>query len=362
LLLQYKQIIDNAMLKKITDTLTSRVARNLYFWLVVGCMRITGYEVPYTPGEGFYCLLFLAILLVLIYLNNLVLVPRLLARKKYILYLLSIAATIYACAYASARLIEYQYKYHPDISPFKTVWAPFGKEAILEEHMMLVIHAFMFLIYVFIFTLCWYANDYRRKQKEVQKVKQQQTETELRFLKDQLNPHFLFNTLNNLYGLSLKGGNEVSQPILQLSYILRYLLYESNTELASFGREKQIMQAYIELELLRLSDLDNINFSITADADYTVPPLLWLPVLENVFKHSRHRDSEIEFRCSVANGMFHIFSRNSYEMQPAQQEGQGGIGMSNLRKRLELLYPGRYTMTTGPADGYYIADIKIQLA
>lgn len=351
------------MLNKITKPLASRAARNMYFWLVVAGIRITGYEVPYTIKEGLYCLAYMAVLLLLVYLNNLVLVPRLLARKKFILHLLAVVAVVYGCAFVSAELVDYQYKYHPGISLFKTVWVPFSKEAILEEHMMLVIHAFMFLIYVFIFTLCWYANDYRRKQKEVQKVKQQQTETELRFLKDQLNPHFLFNTLNNLYGLSLKGGAEVSQPILQLSAILRYLLYESNTQLVLFSREQQIMQAYIELELLRLSELEHVNFSINSDHDHMVPPLLWLPVLENVFKHSRHTsgNSTIEFKCYMANGVYHIFSKNSYNAQATQQAGQGGIGMTNLRKRLELLYPDRYTIAAVPADAYYIVDIKIHL-
>ncbi len=351
------------MLKRFTGIIFSRLSRNIVFWLVVGCIRVSGYEVPYTAGEAVYCLCFFVFLAAALYLNNLVLIPRLLAKKKYILYPISVMLLTLLASFLSVALLEFQRAHHPGISPFKSVWIPFAHEALAEHDTLVAIHVFMFLVYILIFTLCWYANDYSRKQKEVQRVKQQQTETELRFLKDQLNPHFLFNTLNNLYGLSLQGGNTVSQPILQLSAILRYLLYESNTERVSFSREKQVMQAYIELELLRLSDLDNVMFTINADKEYSVPPLLWLPVLENVFKHSRHSagESDIEFKCYILNNTLHIFSCNSHDVVAAASAKAGGIGMENLKKRLQLLYPGKHTIVTQDSEGQYVVDIKVEL-
>ncbi|MBS1777924.1 MAG: histidine kinase [Bacteroidetes bacterium] len=350
------------MWKKIINTAFSRLARNIYFWLIIILTRFSNYEFSYSLAELSYFSILFVLLLGLLYLNNLVFIPFLLARKRYVKYFISISITLAASVYASVLIIEQQALYHPDINIFKTAWVPVLQRAIKEPPVLAFVHTFLFIVYLLIFTLLWYANDYRRKQNEVTVIKKRQLEIELDFLKNQLNPHFLFNTLNNLYALALKKTDTTPNAILQLSSILRYLLYESNTTKVSFRREKEIMNAYIELELLRLSDIDNVTFTINADRDYMVPPLLWLPVLENIFKHGRNNSAaDIEYRCFILNEEFQIYSRNGYDASMGNVNNIGGIGMENLRKRLQLLYPGKYTLDITADANEYIVDLKLSL-
>jgi len=346
--------------KKIAPLLFGRTARNLYFWGAVTYIRLSNFDYGYSVDEVIYCLALLLPLLTGIYLNNLLLIPRLLERKKYLPYFAINIALLFADMFYSLRIIKQQL-HHPEIAIYKTVWVPMSKEALNELPVLGMIHVMAHGFLILVFALCWYARDYSIKKREIAAIRKQQMETELAFLKSQLNPHFLFNTLNNLYGLTLKGtGGAASGAILQLSAILRYLLYESNVPLVSFKREQEIMQAYIELELLRLPEMDNLVFSMNADRDYMVPPLLWLPVLENVFKHSRYSaNAAIEFRCYIRDHEMHMFAQNNYD--PGTQAEKGGIGMDNLRKRLQLLFPGKHSIESSQNDSLYSLDIKIQL-
>jgi hypothetical protein len=347
------------VLKRILALLTGRLARNIYFWTAVLLIRFSNFDYGYSVSELLYCFALLLPLFCGIYLNNLLLIPRFLEQRRYLLFFGINILVLLADTWYSLAILRQQLQ-HPEVSVFKTIWAPISKDALNEFPVLGVIH---FLIHGFVFlvfALFWYASDYRKKKREIAEVRKQQTETELAFLKSQLNPHFLFNTLNNLYGLTLKNNGEASGALLQLSAILRYLLYESNTSRVPFQREQEIMQAYIELELLRLPEMDNVVFAIHADGDYLVPPLLWLPLLENLFKHSRYSpQATIEFRCNIQQGLLQLYACNSFE--PAAPVTHGGIGMDNLRKRLQLLYPGRHEISLQQNDDLYIADIKIQL-
>lgn len=350
------------MWQKIKGIISSRFARNIYFWLIAIIARLSGFDFRYTATEILYFIILLLPLLAVIYLNNVVYIPRLLIRKHRLLFLLATSATILCMAWISGVVILHQIDVHPEIDIYKTEWVTLTKDATTTLALTVFVHAVIFSLFVLIFSLFWYLNDYSVKKKALEEAQKKQMETELSFLKNQLNPHFLFNTLNNLYGLSMKGSPAASESILQLSAILRYLLYESNAPLISFRREREIMQAYIELELLRLSELENITFSIHADGEYNVPPLLWLPVLENVFKHTRHHaDAEIEYTCHISKGEMHIRSRNSAETTSTTPRRDGGIGLTNLRKRLQLLYPGRHTFSAGHTNDAYIVDINITL-
>lgn len=184
---------------------------------------------------------------------------------------------------------------------------------------------------------------------------------ELAFLKSQINPHFLFNTLNNLYALTLKKSDEAPETILKLSNIMRYILYESNVEYASSEREKEVMQSYIDIELLRLPDSASVQFSIIIDQAQNVPPLLWLPVVENVFKHSRTtKQTEIDFRFTIKNNTLTMYSKNNIGLNTTDNKA-GGIGLTNLKKRLEILYPGKHHIDVSRADNYFIIEVKIDL-
>ena len=208
-------------------------------------------------------------------------------------------------------------------------------------------------------------HDHARQRQAALLAQQRQLQTELDFLKAQINPHFLFNTLNNLYALALKKSAQSPDAILKLSAILRYLLYDSNTSTVSFDKEKEIMEAYIDIELLRLDSSELVAISIEADQPYQIPPLLWLPILENVFKHGTRTMAEgnaVSFRFEILQNTLTIYAQNKEKLVSNVQPEQGGIGLSNLGKRLELLYPGKHTLAISRENNDYISQLTIALA
>ncbi|UOG74375.1 sensor histidine kinase [Hymenobacter tibetensis] len=198
-------------------------------------------------------------------------------------------------------------------------------------------------------------NDYLRQQRNRREQERQQLLTELAMLKTQINPHFLFNTLNNIYSLTSRKSDKAPEAVLRLAEIMRYLLYESSTDTVPLSREIQHLNSFLDLQRLRLSASaqDAIRFEVTGaapDSAHPVAPLLLLPLVENAFKHgdltarpvavhiSLNLTTEGLLRFSVLNYVAPADAERELPVQP------GGVGLVNLRRRLELLYPGRYTL------------------
>lgn len=199
---------------------------------------------------------------------------------------------------------------------------------------------------------------------------------QLETLKAQLHPHFLFNTLNSIYGMSLTGAKETPAFILRLSDMMRYVLYECKGNQVPLEKDIHFLSNYLEMEKKRYPQAD-IQFDIDGPFDGTVAPLLLIPFVENSFKHGAHRvvDSAFirgEVRVSGAVGadeagmgrgtelIFHL--RNSVlPVTPQQKTPYGGVGIENVRKRLALYYPGRFDLQINTDDAIYSVDLKIQL-
>ncbi len=358
------------IIKKIYRFLGSRLARNAYLWICIvfilsnNDVRDRKYEdTVYYTGIFFTTL----VVFVFTYLNNLILVPKYLARKKRGMFLLlgGVSLVVFSFIYISVlklMVIRYPqievYQFSLITSPVSTSWLPAD---IFFDIQTLI---FALFIWQLALTLAWYANDYTRQQKALEEIKKKQVETELHFLKNQINPHFLFNTLNNLYSLALKKSDKNPDAILRLSSILRYLLYDSNVHLVSSEKETEIMRAYIDLELLRLPADGNFTFDIDTDKTYLLPPLLWMPILENIFKHATGIIADkyfINYNFSILNNVLRIRSRNNRKNKNTTNDKEGGIGLTNLHKRLELLYPGRFTINTDVNTDFYAIDVEIKL-
>ncbi|MBP6812217.1 MAG: histidine kinase [Saprospiraceae bacterium] len=167
-------------------------------------------------------------------------------------------------------------------------------------------------------------------------------ETELNFLKSQINPHFLFNTLNNIYSLARKKSDDTADVVVKLSKLLRFVLYESQRGTITIGREIQFLNDYIELEKIRYDDRLDLRFVHTAtNLDAHIMPLMLVPLVENAFKHGASETTQkafihIELRQEGQELIFEV--ENSFEQENAI-EIRDGIGLKNLRRRLELLYP-----------------------
>lgn len=198
--------------------------------------------------------------------------------------------------------------------------------------------------------------------------KQAVLQAELHFLKGQLHPHFLFNALNNLYALSLDNAPQTPGTILGLSNILRYMLYECTAEQVLLKRDIEVLYDYIELERLRYEDRLELNVT-AADrtGDVEIAPLLMLPLVENAFKHGAAETTDtpwinIELFVSGEELAFKISNSKPEQAFTDNQKPAGEIGLRNLRKRLELLYPGKHTFRYFDEGDCFIAELNVQLA
>lgn len=184
---------------------------------------------------------------------------------------------------------------------------------------------------------------------------------EYNFLKAQVNPHFLFNTLNNIYGLIMKGDNRRSAHLVsRLSELLRYILYDSNNETMPLRREVALLEDYIELEKVRLNQIQVSFKTQIDDQDYQIAPLLLMPLLENAFKFSNDvPGSQIKICLDVCNGQLQFSLDNTID-EERENTNSGGIGIGNLKKRLELYYPG-YRYEQQIDSGTYVVRLNLSL-
>jgi len=186
-----------------------------------------------------------------------------------------------------------------------------------------------------------YSISQRMRERERLLIKEK-LETELNFLKSQINPHFLFNTLNNIYSLARKKSDDTAEVVVKLSKLLRFVLYESQRGEITIDREIQFLNDYIELEKIRYDDRLNIRFRhTTTDIAIRITPLMLVPLVENAFKHGASETTEkafIHIELHQAGQALTFEVENTFE-QESSPEIREGIGLKNLRRRLELLYP-----------------------
>ncbi|MBI5370997.1 MAG: sensor histidine kinase [Sphingobacteriales bacterium] len=187
---------------------------------------------------------------------------------------------------------------------------------------------------------------------------------ELSFLKSQTNPHFLFNTLNNLYGSAVQGSSQTADAILRLSEILRFMLYESDQAFIPVGKELKIIREYIELERMRYDQTLMITMEAEIDDEQRlIPPLLLMPLVENAFKHGVSDTLEhpfIHIRLQVLSSSIRFEVRNSKSSAVRDNESNGRIGLGNLRRQLELLF-AEYSLDITDEPASYSVKLFINL-
>jgi len=198
-----------------------------------------------------------------------------------------------------------------------------------------------------------------------QQLRIEKQAAELNYLKSQTNPHFLFNTLNNIYALARVRSDQTPEMILRLSKILRYMLYEAGGSYIAIEQELKIIEDYISLEKLRYDDSLRINFNYNVeDMKQALPPLLLIPLVENAFKHgaaeTRHQPF-VDIHLSVARRQLAFYVKNSAEGLDAEGKVKENIGLSNLKRQLELLYTD-YEVLLEQRDTEFSATLKINLA
>ncbi len=206
----------------------------------------------------------------------------------------------------------------------------------------------------------WY-----RKERNNQQLRQETTRAELRLLKAQIHPHFLFNTLNNLYALTLRQSAHAPEVVLKLAALMHYMLDECNASQIPLQNEIQAIESYIELEKLRYGNRLQVTMQVTGDlSGKTSPPLLLIPFVENAFKHGSSRQTSqvyINIVAQVLDQMLVFTVTNSRDDVPPPVTRFDGIGLLNARKRLSLLFPNQHTLLIHPEKDRYEVELTIPL-
>ena len=221
------------------------------------------------------------------------------------------------------------------------------------------------IVYFLFITACKYFKDgYISQHVEAQK-KEQQLQAEVNHLKSQIAPHFLFNTLNNLYGLSVEKSDQLPDLLLRLSNFLRHSLYEAQKPVVPINDELNVLKSYINLESVRMEDNLKLVFdnSVPQNAPYHIAPLILIVFMENAFKHAKlvqFAAVDIHIQTMMKNEWFSIVIRNNYNKD--QIKSVNGIGLANVIRRLELLYPnGLHQLTICQDDIYFEISLQMQL-
>lgn len=195
-----------------------------------------------------------------------------------------------------------------------------------------------------------------------QEIEAEKNKAELALYKAQINPHFLFNTLNTLYALVLSGSDKTESAFVKFSGILRYMYSQSGSELIPAERELDYIRQYVDLQKLRLNRHTQVNLAIDmVDKQVLIPPMILITFVENVFKYGTSSDTDCTVYIHICVDEDRLLLETENTVMRRREDGNQGIGIANCRKRLELLYPGRYELWVGESDNQYKTYLTIRL-
>ena len=198
----------------------------------------------------------------------------------------------------------------------------------------------------------------RRSETEREKVR-----AELAYLKQQINPHFLFNTLNAIYAYTISASTPASEAVLKLSSILRYMLYETRRDKVPLADEIAVVRDYIALQRLRMTDKTEVEFTMSGDAGpYLIEPMLLIPILENAFKYGVDSVSSsfVHIAAEIAGGVFVFRVSNRIVRDAPASDSDSGIGIRNIRRRLDIIYGRDYSLLTERRDGNFYITLELR--
>ena len=292
---------------------------------------------------------------VIFYINYLWLIDRVLFRKKpvqFILYNVLLIVVANVAIYLVHRMII------PDEFLFRRPGGPRPpRPGLMQWQDSITLALIVGLSIAIKMTQKWIVTEKERKQLE-----QERTEAELKNLKNQLNPHFLFNTLNALYGLVLTKSDKTESAFIQFSDILKYMYTQTTLDTIPICNEIEYIRQYVDLQSLRLNRHTHIDFHTeTDDEQAQIPPMILITFVENAFKYGTSSDVDctIYIQIAVKEGVLHFETENT--IMKEKKEPTPAIGIENCRKRLELLYPGRFSLTTGREGNQFKTRLTIQL-
>jgi len=275
---------------------------------------------------------YLSILLVIVYVNNLVLLPFFIKKRWYIIYVF----VFVAISFFATQL-------------YCNVFAQCGCSIMkcLSDYL------WQTLVPLIFFSFIWMLYRFLDKQEEVEHIKQEHLEMELKFLKSQINPHVLFNNLNTIYSYALEKPKETPELILMLSDNLKHVLYESNAKTVSLEKELQFIDNYMTFQGIRTEGVKQIKYTKDISSNQKqIAPLLLICIIENAFKHST-LGSDISVSIMEKNGVLECVCLNDYDKEKVTTE-DFKIGLQNLEKRLQLIYKEDYKLEVFKDEVYKV--------
>lgn len=319
----------------------------LLFMLIAGTQK----GVFFSLSNQAINLLFFA---TIVYVNILYLIPKYLSQKKFFTYFVFLIAL--ALLITPIKLFIFHFKWEP--------YPSLQNELYNDQDRYYIMSVFVAASS----TILKIIGDWLKHEREKQDLEKQNIQSELKFLKSQINPHFLFNTLNSIYALALKKSDNAPEMVIKLSEMLRYMLYECNEKKVTLEKEINYIQNYMSLEKIRHGDKLNIQFNVIGNPQgHMVSPLMFVPFLENAFKHgaSNHLDTGfIESRLEIKNNDILFFIENS---KPAaipeinHKVKSGGIGLNNVKRRLNIIYPSKHALNIAEKPNSYEVNLILNL-
>jgi hypothetical protein len=301
------------------------------------------------PIPGLFFTLAGFIHLFIFYFNAFYLIPRLLNRRWWWLYIIASAILI---------ISSFQLKYH-----LLLWWFP----DVLND---MLAYKFVFApsIGIFVISIVYRkVVDKMISDRKQQKIEAEQLSTELKFLRSQISPHFLFNVLTNLVSLARKKSDQMEPSLIMLSELMRYMLYDTQGKKVALGKEVSYLNNYIELQKLRFGNDVEIKYEVDPGiekGDYTIEPMLLIPFVENAFKHgvAHQGHPKISISTSVKNDVLLFQVENQIDDQPnSSKDENSGIGLANVKSRLDLLYKGEHNLKIKTENNLFHITLTLML-
>ncbi len=340
------------------QTTEKRILTHVIFWIAYLLFFVFQYTFYYKNYEVWQWSFSLSVTIwpdiLAAYFINYYLFPKYLFKRKYVQFSIEFIAS--AVLFVLFQRVLIYYIDYPFIFPEE------AKELIFWDF-----NPFYTIINIYsvvaVFTAIKLFKYYFQAQKQKDDLEKQNRTSELALLKSQVNPHFLFNTLNNIDSLVTTDQEKASDAIIKLSDIMRYMLYDAATDKVLLQKEINYLQSYISLQELRFAKKDIVGFNIKGTcSNFRIAPMLFIPFVENAFKHGKKNNPgaiEISLNCAEDKLTFQVV--NQYDVKIiSQKDRTKGIGLSNVKRRLDLLYPGKHKMEISDKDGKYKVNLQIQ--
>jgi two-component system LytT family sensor kinase len=300
------------------------------------------------------------IIIAFYYLNTYVFIPKLLDTKKFVAYTVLILALLIFYGFVP-RIYHGLFGY---LQPLST--NPGGPLRPPRPRAFPLLSPGNISIFLLVFAFSTgikVINQWLRSEQRAKEISNEKLQAELSFLKAQINPHFLFNTLNNIYALASAQSEQTAAAVMKLSSIMRYVLTEARNDLVPLEKEILFTSHYIELQKMRLTDKTNIDFTINGDPlGHEIAPLLLLPFVENAFKYgvSTRECSPIRILLDIKEeSLYFSISNNKHFNSALRMADNTGIGISNTKRRLDLLYPGKYDLIITDKSNEFTVHLNI---